>query len=185
MTSDPKHWCHKLLGGRFGENLPHPVYALQSILGDDLQVGEVFPSKRGKYPWMPHDEWFVTLQSDKTMGSIYESFNAARTAILIDVYGTKRILKIDLTNQTVIGLGRRSPEKRIQIGKDSLWLSYKIALSTMRNAFDFLLSERGEKGLRNLYTMFIDSIKKNDDPPVTSKMAYNTVRIVEEICQHL
>jgi len=90
MTSDPNHWCHKLLGGRFGENLPHPVYTMQSILGDNLQIKEVYASQRGRYPWMPHDELFVTLQSDKSLGSIYVSFNAARDTTFIDVYGTKK-----------------------------------------------------------------------------------------------
>lgn len=184
MTSDPKHWCHKLLGGRFGENLPHPVYTLQSILGDNLQVKDIFASKRGEYPWMLHDELFVTLQGEKTLGSIYISFNAIRNAILIDVYGTKRILKIDLTNQTIIGLGYRSCGKR-DIARDSIWLSCKSALSSMRNAFEFPLRRTGEKSLQNIYIMFVDSIKKNADPPVTPKMAYNTVRIVEEICQRL
>lgn len=184
MTSDPKHWCHKLLGGRFGENLPHPVYALQSFLGDNLQVKDVFASKRGEYPWMPNDELFVTLQSEKTLGSIYISFNAVRNAIFIDVYGTKRILKIDLTNQTVIGLGYRSLRK-LDVGRDSLWLSCKSVLSTLRNAFEFPLRRTGEKSLKNIYVMFIDSIRRNADPPVTPKMAYNTVRLVEDICQRL
>ena len=184
MTSDPNHWCHKLLGGRFGENLPHPVYTMQSVLGDNLQVKEVHASKRGRYPWMPYDELFVTLQSDKSLGSIYVSFNAARSTIYVDIYGTKKILKINLFNNTAIKLGYRRTRKLYK-GADSLWLSSKMALSTMRNAFEFLLHGDSEEIFRNLYTMFIDAIKKNTDPPVTSKMAYNTVRIVEEICQCL
>jgi len=184
MTSEQNHWCHKLSGGRIAEMLPHPVYTLQSILGDDLQTKEVFTSKRGDYPWMAHDELQVTLQSDKSLGSIYVSFNAPRDANLIDVYGTEKILKIDLINQTVIELGHREYSK-LDSGKDSLWLSSKIALSTLRNAFEFLLLEKGEYALRNLYTMFIDSIKKDAEPLVTPKMAYNTVRIVEEICQRI
>lgn len=184
MTSDQNHWCHKILGGRIGEMLPHPVYALQSILGDNLQTKEVITSKRGGYPWMPHDELQVTLQNDKSLGSIYVSFNAPRPANLVDVYGTKKILKIDLMNQTVIGLGYRKYSK-LDSWKDCLWLSYKIALSAMENVFEFLLLEKGESALRNLYTMFIDSIKKDAEPLVTPKMAYNTVRIVEEICQHM
>jgi len=184
MTSDQNHWCHKIPGGRFGEMLPHPLYALQSILGDNLQAKEVFASKHGNYPWMPHDELQVTLQSDKSLGSIYVSFNAPRGTNLMDVYGTKKILKIDLFDQIVIGLGHRKNSK-LDVGKDWLSVSYKIALSTLRNAFEFLLLEKGEYGLRQLYTMFIDSIRKDTEPLVTPKMAYNTVRIAEEICQYM
>lgn len=183
MTSDQNHWCHKLPGGRIGEMLPHPVYALQSILGDNLQIKEMFALKHGDRPWMSYDELRVTLQSTRSLGSMYISFNAARDANLVDVYGTKKILKIDLTNQTVIGLGFRKWGSKLDSGKDSLRLSYKLALSTLKNTFDFLLLGKGEYALRNLYAMFIDNIKRDTEPLVTSKMAYNTVRIVEEICQ--
>lgn len=185
MTSDQDHWCHKLPGGRIGEMLSHPVYTLQSILGDNLQVKEVFASKRGGRPWMPHDELQVTLESDKSLGSIYVSFDAPRDANLVDVYGTKKILKIDLTNQTVIGLGHRKWESKLDSGKDCLRVSSILALSTVRNAFEFLLLGKGEYALQNLYTMFIDSIQKNAELLVTPKMAYNTVRIVEELCEYL
>ena len=184
MTSDQNHWCHKIPGGRIGEMLPHAVYALQSILGDNLQVREIFASKQGGYPWLSHDELQVTLKNGKSLGSVYVSFNSSRDANLIDVYGTKKILKIDLMSQNVIGLGYRKYSK-LDIGKDCLWLSYKIAFSTLRNVFNYLLLEKGEYPLQNLYTMFIDNIKKDSEPLVTPKMAYNTVSIVEEICQRM
>lgn len=43
MTSDAKHWCHRLLGGRFGEMLAHPIYLLQSVLGNSITVARVLP----------------------------------------------------------------------------------------------------------------------------------------------
>lgn len=183
MTSNPNHWCHELPGGRFGEMLPHPVYILQSILGDNLRVKKIFTSKRGSYPWMPHDELKVILQSARGLGSIYVSFNAPRPAILIDVYGTEKILKIDLLGHTVIELGRIHGDSKFDLGKDCLWRAYKMSFLTIKNAVDFFLIKRQQSALRNIYTMFKDSIKKNVEPLVTPKMAYNTVRIVGEICQ--
>jgi len=43
IASNKNHWSHKLPGGRFGENLPHPVYLLQAVLGK-LEVKSVLTS---------------------------------------------------------------------------------------------------------------------------------------------
>jgi len=55
----------------------------------------------------------------------------------------------------------------------------------MKNALQYFSSERGEYGVSRFYTMFIDCIRKGTDPLVTPEMAYNTVRIVEEICKDI
>ena len=184
MASDENHWCHTLLGGRFGEMLSHPVYLMQSVLGNDLQIDRIFTDKRGSYPWMSYDELHVVLQSEKGPGYIYVSFNAPRPATLVDIYSTEKILKIDLTNQTLIELGYRTLSK-IDSARDCLGLSYKVLSLTIRNALEYLLRERGEYALRTIYTSFIDSIRKDKEPLITPKMAYNTVKTVEEICQRI
>jgi len=182
MASDQNHWCHKLFGGRFGEMLPHPVYILQSFLGDNLRTRKIFVSKRGNIPWLRNDELHVTLESEKGTGSIYVSFNAPRSVVTCDVYGTREILRIDLTKQTLLRQRPRGYSK-FSTGKDSLSEACKLALSTMKNALQYSFHKRGEYSVSNVYTMFIESIRKGIEPPVTPEMAFNTVRIVEEICQ--
>jgi predicted dehydrogenase len=182
MASDQNHWCHKLFGGRFGEMLPHPVYILQSFLGDNLRTRKIFVSKRGNIPWLRNDELHVTLESEKGTGSLYVSFNAPRSVVTCDVYGTREILRIDLTKQTLLRQRPRGYSK-FSTGKDSLSEACKLALSTMENALKYSFRKRGEYSVSNVYTMFIESIRKGIEPPVTPEMAFNTVRIVEEICQ--
>ena len=184
MAATENHWCHKLPGGRFGEMLTHPIYLIQSFLGDDLDVREILPFKRGKFSWMPHDELHVTLQNDKSPGHFYISFNAPRPAVLVDVYGSKRILKIDVLNQTIIEQGARSLSK-VDSFKDSLGISYKISSSITKNALEYFLRARGEFSFRYAYTSFEKSIRENTAPLVTPTMAYNTVKITEEICRHI
>jgi predicted dehydrogenase len=181
MTSDPNHWSHRLLGGRFGEMLPHPVYILQSILGNDLETNKIFVSKRGNIKWMLNDELYVILQSKKGLGSIYVSFNSPRSTIKIDVFGAKKVLRIDLVRQTVIRNGPRTISK-FSIAKDSLAVACRLLLSTIVNSLEFSFRGHGEYAISNVYTNFIDSITKDVDPLVTPEMAYNNVRIVEEIC---
>ena len=182
MASDPNHWCHRLVGGRFGEMLPHPVYILQSILGDNLQTRKIYVSKRGNIPWIPKDELYAILQRETGLGSLYVSLNAPRHSINFDVYGTKGILKIDLTRQTLLRLGPMTASK-FSIGQDSLSEACRLFLLTMKNALEFFFRKHGEYAVSKLYTMFIDSIREGIEPPVTPEMAYNTVRIVEEMCK--
>lgn len=181
MTSDPNHWSHRLIGGRFGEMLPHPVYVLQALLGDDLHVEKISVSKKGSLSWMPEDELNATLISEKGFGSLYVSFNAPRGVANVDVYGTKEILKIDLVGQTVIQLGPR-PIGKFNIAKDYSSIARRLLLLTLQNALEFSLRKQGQYAISRIYTTFVDSIRKDIEPLVTPRMAYNTVRIVEELC---
>ena len=182
MASDPDHWCHKTFGGRFGEMLPHPVYVLQSLLGDDLRTRSISVSKRGSIPWLLNDELHAILESEKGFGSLYVSLNAPRGVFSCDAYGTRENLRIDLIRQTMLRLGPRGFDK-FSIGKDFLSEACRLLFMTMKNALEFSFRKPGEYALSRFYTMFIDSVRKDIEPPVTPEMAYNTVRIVEEMCK--
>jgi len=183
MASDPNHWSHKLLGGRFGEMLPHPVYVVQSLLGDKLQTKKVFVSKRGNIPWMPNDELHAILENEKGFGSLYVSLNAPRISYTCDVYGTRKILKIDLTRQMVLQLGPMG-FSNFSIAKDCLSEACRLSLLTMKNALQYSFRKPGDY-VSHVYSMFVDSIKNRCEPLVTPEMAYNTVKIVEEICEDI
>jgi len=183
MASDPNHWSHKLLGGRFGEMLPHPVYVLQSLLGDNLDTKKVIVSKRGDIPWLPNDELHAVLQNEKGLASLYVSLNAPRVSYTCDVYGTRRILKIDLDRQMVLQMGPMGLS-RFSIAKDCLSEACRLSLLTMRNALQYAFRKPGEY-VSHVYSMFVDSIRNRCEPLVSPEMAYNTVRIVEEICEDI
>jgi predicted dehydrogenase len=180
MASDPNHWSHKLLGGRFGEMLPHPVYVVQSILGENLRTRKVWAFKRGNIPWMPNDELHAILENEKGIGSLYVSLNAPRISYTCDVYGTRRIVRIDLTRQMVLQRGSMG-ESNFSVFKDSLSEGYRLSLLTMKNAFRYSFRRRSD-GVSRFYNMFLDNIRNHNAPLVTPEMAYDTVKIVEEIC---
>jgi predicted dehydrogenase len=180
MASDPNHWSHKLLGGRFGEMLPHPVYVVQSILGDKLHTKKVLVSKRGNIPWMHNDELHAILENEKGIGSLHVSLNAPRVSYTCDVYGTRKILRIDLTRQMVLQLGSMDGSN-FSVFKDSLSEACRLSLLTMKNALQYSFRKRSA-GVSRFYNMFLDNIRNNNAPLVTPEMAYNTVKIVEEIC---
>jgi predicted dehydrogenase len=180
MASDPNHWSHKLFGGRFGEMLPHPVYVLQSLLGEKLDTKKVFVSKRGNISWLPKDELYAILENEKGLGSLYVSLNAPRVSYTCDVYGTRKILKIDLTRQMVLQMGHMG-FSNLSIAKDCLSESCRLSLLTMKNALQYSFRKPGAHVSR-IYSMFVDSLRNRCEPLVTPEMAYNTVKIVEEIC---
>jgi predicted dehydrogenase len=181
MASDPNHWSHKLFGGRLGEMLSHPVYVLQSVLGDRLHTRRIFLSKRGSISWLSYDELHAILEGEKGLGSLYVSLNAPRNMYTCDVCGTKGILKIDITRQVVLQKGHMGVSK-FSIAKDCFSDACRLSVSTAKNALEYSFRKQGAYGVSHIYTMFADSIRNNCEPLVTPEMAYNTVKIVEEIC---
>jgi predicted dehydrogenase len=184
MTSDEGHWCHLLPGGRFGEMLSHPVYILQAVMGDELDLLKVHAEKRGLYPWMRYDELNALLKAENGTGSIYVSFNAPRLSTVVDVFGTEKIMRIDLANQTCLEMGYRGLRKS-DLALDSLDLSRKLFFSTLRKTFTYLLPHPGQAAFQGTYESLIDCIQNDKPLLVTAKMAYNTVKTVEVICNEL
>ena len=185
MASDPTHWCHNLAGGRFGEMLPHPIYLLQSFLGEDLRLESApLADKRGTYSWLPHDELRLSLRGVKGYGYVYVSFNAPRPRILANVYGSKKILRIDILNQTIMEFGASRLGKK-NLALDGLGMSSRLALSTVANALRFAGREMGAYSIENIYRDFVRCVRHNAQPRVTPQIAYNTVRIVDQICSYL
>jgi len=185
MIANKDHWCHKLPGGRFGENLPHAVYLLQAVLGN-LEVKSVYTNKLGDYPWMPFDELRVILQADGKIGHIYINFNALgsqKVKVYADIYGTGGTLQagiypISSLLVTKPGRGIWLPENIIHQAK--IGLSY---LSTI------LAKRKGPKKFSAAHALiiksFVRSILGYGKPLVTPEMGYEQVRIAEEITRRI
>ena len=132
------YWSHSIKGGRFSEMLPHPIYLLQAFLGNDLRVEGVITEKLGQRLWMPLNELQVLLRGKQGTGHVYVSFNAARFAEFVEIYGTKKILRIDLTNQTIVLLGPRTPSK-VDSALDNLQIAGQLTSATVSSTCIFLL----------------------------------------------
>ena len=184
MASNENHWSHKLPGGRFGEMLAHPVYLAQSVLGDELKVDRIVAAKRGNLAWMRWDELFGQLHNSNGVASVYISFNAPRPEIGLVIFGARRILQIDLLNQTLIQLGPRTLSK-MDSARDCFGISINLAYQAIQNSLVYLARRRGESALQLVYESIAKSITDGGDPIVTAAVAYDTVKIVEDICSRL
>ncbi len=186
MASDKNHWCHRLPGGRFGENLPHPVYLLQTFLGK-LEVKSVFTEKVGPYPWMPFDEMRVILEAqEKRFGTIQISFNAQgsqRTAVYADIYGTGGAVQAGI--YPVSSLIVTKPGRGIWLAENFMH-QIKIGLSYLST---FLAKRKGPRSFSATHVQIIrslvESISGNGEPLVSPEMGYQTVDTVEQICRKI
>jgi predicted dehydrogenase len=186
MAGDKNHWCHKLAGGRFGENLPHPVYLLQAFLGK-LEIKSVLTDKLGSNPWMPFDELRVILEAENNkFGTVHISFNAPghdRTVVSADIYGTGGTIHADIypvstlfvskPGRGILHFGNVSQQAKI-------WGAYLKNIITKRKGPRYYSISHVR-----IIKAFVDSLSGNGDPAVTPQMGYENVKVVEEICRRI
>lgn len=186
MAADRNHWCHRLAGGRFGENLPHPIYLLQAFLGK-LTVKSVLTDKLGPHPWMTFDELRVSLEAEgKKFGTIHISFNAPgpdKTDVHVNIYGTGG--KIYAGIYPLSSLIVSKPRRGI-IHLENLSHQVKIWAAYLGNMI------RKGKGPRSysvsharIIRSFVESLNGNGKPLITPEMGYENVQVVEQICKQI
>ena len=178
MLSNRDHWCHSLLGGRFGELLAHPIYVLQAIFGQ-MDVKSVLTAKISDFPWISADELHVVLSACNAFGNIYASFNSPQVRTYVDVYGTHGSLSIDARNQVLIE-ERYKPFERFNIAIDNLRQVYQLVRSIVDSRLGFS-TDAHEACIR----LFVKSVLSGGKPPVTPEEAYDTVSILEDICRRI
>jgi len=177
MLSTREHWCHSLPGGRFGECLPHPIYILQAFLSG-LNVESVVVRKVGDYSWVPFDELYAVFKAKNGMGAAYLSFNAPNYSIFVDVYGSKKMLRIDLVGQTIWEV-KRKIANRVSKGAENLRLASNLVSSTLRSAI-LVSSHRWRSGHETYIRAFVESIVRDTDPPVSLEEARENARLIEQ-----
>jgi predicted dehydrogenase len=186
MASNRNHWCYRLPGGRFGENLPHPVYLLQAVLGS-LEVKSVFAEKLGPCPWMPFDELRVMLEADeKKFGTIHVSFNAPgsqKTDVYANIYGTGGAMQVGI--YPVSSLIVTKPGRGIWLAENVIH-QVKIGLSYLST---ILAKQKGPRSFSATHALiiksFVESIFGRGKPLVTPEMGYENVHVVEQICRQI
>ncbi len=188
MISDRGHWVHDLPGGRFGECLIHPICVLTNLIGD-LNIRDVYASKRGEYDWVKHDEFFSSFDSGDRFGNIHVSFNSPRWTfpMSIRVYGKNLIVNFDGSNQTFTVQGKcvegylpRQPIPKFRIFRDSVSNAGQVLTSTFRNFTDFITGKR-RRAHELLFLSFSDYLLNGKEMPYTVEEAYSSTKTFLEI----
>jgi predicted dehydrogenase len=185
MISDKTHWVHRLPGGRFGENLIHPIYILRNFIGK-LNVRDVYTSKRGFYDWVNYDELYATFDSEGKYGTIHISFNSPRTTnapISVRVYGKQLIINYDGSNLALIVQGPL-PQGGIWKVKDNFTLITQVMESLFKETIRTMLG-KNKSGHEYLFSSFIQSILKNEKNAYAPEEAYDATITFLEVLRRL
>lgn len=180
MAADSSHWCHRIQAGRFGENLPHPLYIIRTILGD-LKVRCIHGSKLGNYPWMPIDELWVLLEDMRgRTATIYVSFNASIPETILNIVGERGILYTNLAS-ILVKKRYREVNGTIQFAMDNLKTLSDIMMSSFSIASAILT--RRYKGMHTEFMKgFAKSIINDTEPPVAAEEALKVVESHTDLC---
>jgi predicted dehydrogenase len=182
MIADPKHWCHALPGGRFGECLIHPVYLVQAFTGAN-RVESLVAAKRGDYDWVRADEVHATLVGERGTGTIYASFNAPRGMVVIELFGTKGILRLDMISHTIV-IQREETRGHYRKIAVNLQEAAQMVESTLRSAV-LHATHKAQPGHERYMNQFVAALNGQGRMPVTADEALSAVRTMEELCLRL
>jgi predicted dehydrogenase len=193
MLSDPNHWIHSLPGGRFGENLIHPIYFLRNLIGP-LKLRDLYVTKRGRYEWVKFDELWATFTSNGgRYGVVHVSFNSPRwTAdFSINIYGKRSIVKYDGSNFTLIKQGtlmkgfiytERIPKLKVA------WDCVACGLQAIKTPFDVwskLLLKRWTPGHEVVFRSFLKALLNNTELPYPPEEAFESTKTFLEVIAEL
>jgi len=177
LILNKEHWCHKLPGGIFGEMLPHPIYLAQAFLGK-LEPAVVHSWKIGSRDWMSADELRVVLEGKNGLATIVESVNWPEDFMVLDIFGTKMSLHVDIWGAVMTGYAVAGGGGRFSRGRRNLEMGFGRLGGTAAAAFD-VLSGRFSDGHRSLIAQFFESVRTGIGVPVTVEEAREAVRLYQ------
>jgi predicted dehydrogenase len=177
-----EHWYHKLPGGVFSEDLPHPLYLATALLGH-LEPVAIYTRKLSSYDWVVADEARIILEGEKGTATITASCNWPKVAATVDIFGTRRNLHVDLHSSvlTRYGAGGGSPLWR---ALDNLSQGYQQVACTASSAINTVLGRR-HSGHCVLIGKLIKAIQEDTPPPVTGEEGREVVRLLEKITSQI
>jgi len=173
------HWCHKLPGGIFGEMLPHPLYLAQAFLGE-LKPAAVYSRRFSNRDWLLADELRVVLEGRNGLATITESVNWPDDFMLLDIFGTKMSLHVDLWGLALTRYAVAGGGGRFARGRQNLELGFQ-RLSGTAAATVNAVSGRYQGGHFSLIRRFLDSVRSGIGIPVTVEEAREAVRLYQAV----
>jgi predicted dehydrogenase len=174
-----EHWCHKLPGGIFGEMLPHPLYLAQAFLGQ-LRPAAVYSRRLSNRDWLLADELRVVLEGRDSLVTITASVNWPDDLMLLDIFGTKMSLHVDLWGLALTRYAVAGGGGRFARGRQNLELGFQRLAGTAGNTAR-VISGRFHGGHFTLIRRFLESVRSGIGIPVTVEEAREAVRLYQAV----
>lgn len=175
------HWCHSMPGGRFGENIVHPLYLTDKFINIS-NIVEVLCKKISNYDWVSIDELKVLLDGKDSIGTISMSGNSPRDVTTVDIYGTKMNLHLDFTSSIVIKYKPIKHTNLYSTAIDNMNIGFKRLAVIASLPLEKLRRRRYMRsGHYYLIQKFIESIREDKKPPVTGEEGKKMMILQEKI----
>jgi predicted dehydrogenase len=175
---DKAHWCHKLPGGIFGEMLPHPLYLAQAFLGE-LKPAAVYSRRLSNRDWLLADELRVVLGGRNSLVTITGSVNWPDDFMLLDIFGSKMSLRLDLLGATLTRYAV-AQGGRLARSRQNLEMGFQ-RLAGSAAAIAKVISGRSQDGYLSLIRRFLESVRSGIGIPVTVEEAREAVRLYQAV----
>lgn len=176
------HWCHELPGGIFGDMLPHTIYLALEFLGE-LEPVAVHTRKLSRYEWMQIDEVYIILKGKNGLGAVISSCNWPKATAIIDIFGTKTNLHVDIYNAVLTKYGGRG-SSRPSRALENLSQSFQQVACTVSTAAKKIMG-RYHTGDYICIQKFIEGIQNDAEPPVTAEEVREVVKVFEKITNQI
>ena len=102
MTSNQKHWAHRLPGGVLGETGPHVAYLALALLDNVTDVHVCFKKLLPEYPWSAAEDIRFDIVADNGINSVVLMYGSNQSAAEIEIIGTEGMLKLDLQTRILV-----------------------------------------------------------------------------------
>jgi predicted dehydrogenase len=183
MTSNEKHWAHKLPGGVFGESGPHPTYMALAFINPIDEVKVLARHVLKEYPWSVFEDYRIDLVGEQGVCSVTLLYTSNHWAAEVEIWGSDGCLRADLESQALVEY-RRKALRPTEVGRSALSeaaqtlvtsaaTGVRYALGKNRNTHDILLER------------FIESIQRGTRSPVSMEEGREAVRVMGLITEQL
>ena len=176
-----KHWVHSLKGGLLQDLAPHPLSLGLHFIPDITEIYTI-AKKVNTNGGLVNDELRVMIDSADSTAIISMSFRAQPDNILLNLYGTKMTVKVDVSNMLLVKQKLFKLPKKVSRGLDNLSQSLQISTQTIGNVLRFATGGvKDAGGMGVIIREFYKSIENNTLPPVIGREAAKVVELMNKI----
>jgi predicted dehydrogenase len=182
LIIDGAHWSHQMPAGAYSEELPHIIYLTREFLGGVEPVAVYAYKTSGSHSWIVADEIGMILKGRNGIATVTSSCNRPKPIGMLNIFGTKTHLHIDIYNSILIKHNGGSSRPARAIGNISQSLQRLANIGSV--AMKVILG-RHYTGHYTLIGKFVESILNNVDLPVTAQDGREVTAVFERIASQI
>jgi len=175
------HWTYQMNGGPLQDLMTHPASLVFEFIPDIKEI-QYISKNRGLLPKGWQDEIRVLINSSSVMGYISISLCEKPDIILFTVKGTKGTIQTNLFNDILTVQKRSIFPRAIDRGLSGIQIAGQNLRGFCANIHKFLTGRMDKSnGVAPLITKFYESIRNEDEPPITFDKSLQVVDLMDRI----